>query len=72
MTPAGWILRAVKPDRGGPTHRSVLEHLAEHHGAECGKTLINDLIAAGKLALYGKKRASRWGLPKLKKGAPRK
>jgi len=71
MKPATRILRAVQPDRGGPTHRTVLEHLAEHHGAACGKTLIKDLIVAGKLVLYGQKRGARWGLPKSTKGAKR-
>lgn len=34
-----------------------------------GKKVISDLIAAGKLVQYGKKRGTRWGLPKPKKGA---
>ena len=74
MRPGTHILRAVTPDpagAGGPTYRSVLEALAEHHGAPCGKTRIDQLIAAGQLVQYGKKRGARWGLPKANPGARR-
>lgn len=73
MTPATRILRAVQPDNGGPTYRTVLEHLAEHHGAASGKACLDQLIAAGKLVQYGKKRGARWGLPRVRAGgAPKK
>jgi len=66
MLPATRILRAVSPENGGPTYRTVLENLAEHHGAESGKACLDQLIAAGQLVQYGKKRGARWGLPKVK------
>lgn len=74
MKPATYVLRAVTPDAagaGGPTFRTVLEALAEHHGAPCGKTCIDQLIATGQLVQYGKKRGARWGLPKATTGARR-
>lgn len=71
MTAATRILRAVAPDNGGPTFRTVLVHLAEHHGEPDGEALITQLIAAGQLVQYGKKRGARWGLPQPKKGARR-
>jgi hypothetical protein len=66
-----YVLRAVTPDvdgAGGPTYRTVLEALAEHHGAADGAKCITDLIHAGKLIQYGKKRCARWGLPKPNQG----
>jgi hypothetical protein len=72
MLPETYVLRAVTPDpagAGGPTYRTVLEALAEHHGAPDGAKCITDLIATGKLAQYGKKRGARWGLPKPNQGA---
>lgn len=75
MKPATYVLRAVTPDSagaGGPTYRTVLEALTEHHGAPCGKTCIDQLIASRQLVQYGKKRGTRWGLPKPNRGAQRK
>lgn len=75
MRPGTHILRAVTPDPagagGGHQRDNVLEALAEHHGAPCGKTCIDQLIAAGQLVQYGKKRGARWGLPKANLGARR-
>lgn len=62
-TPESRVLRAVQPDRGGPTFRSTLENVAENHGSENGKRCVQALIDIGKLWRYGERRGTRYGLP---------
>lgn len=63
MTPRAWILRAVSIF---PATRRGLEALAEHHGAPQPRKLVNDMIKAGELAVYGVRKHARWGKPGLK------
>lgn len=58
------ILKIVKPESGGPRPRRFLESTAKRYGAE--PALITQMIAAGELVQYGRKRGARWGLPRPK------
>lgn len=62
MKPETRILRMVAPDCGGPRKRRILEATAERYGATA--QLVKDMIAAGLLVMYGKKRGATWGLPR--------
>lgn len=63
------VLRIVRLENGGPRKRSVLEAFATRYGE--GPYLIDYLIAARRLQLYGYAKGATWGLPSKTKAKPR-
>lgn len=59
--PRTWVLKTVTD--GGPVRRSVLEAYAEHHGAEKGKAVIDDLLKSGEVEVIVGGKHARIGLP---------
>lgn len=56
------ILQIVHPESGGPRPRRLLEGIARAGGKT--SKFIDDLIKEGALVQYGKKKGTKWGLPR--------
>lgn len=65
------ILRVVAPESGGPRSRNVLQGLArtEPQRSAFGG-LLEAMLEAGELAMYGDRKGARYGLPR-RPGRPR-
>jgi hypothetical protein len=56
------LLRLVHPDNGGARIKRVLEAMAVHYGAK--PELVDQLVAQGRLKMYGDRRGATYGLPR--------
>jgi hypothetical protein len=68
VKPETRLLRLVHPENGGARIKRVLEVMAVRYGAE--PTLVDDLVAQGRLKMYGDRRGATYGLPRAEAKQP--